>query len=202
MNTDNKSNASPRRWIVLLIIGVFLGIVLILVTLEIIHRNIIPFAVNQQKYIISAEAALVGVLLTESLAQIASRTMHERANRIFTARFRIMIRITGYLIAIVSVISILASNPTLGISAGAIAGVVIAFATQNIIGNMLAAMTILNTHMVQIGKEITVSGVKGMVVDINLSHIIVHVDDDVVYVPNTLMVSQTVRRKRRANTLE
>jgi small-conductance mechanosensitive channel len=172
------------------------------VTLEIIHRNIIPFAVNQQKYIISAEAALVGVLLTESLAQIASRTMHERANRIFTARFRIMIRITGYLIAIVSVISILASNPTLGISAGAIAGVVIAFATQNIIGNMLAAMTILNTHMVQIGEEITVSGVKGMVVDINLSHIIVHVDDDVVYVPNTLMVSQTVRRKRRANTLE
>jgi small-conductance mechanosensitive channel len=113
-----------------------------------------------------------------------------------------MIRITGYLIAIVSVISILASNPTLGISAGAIAGVVIAFATQNIIGNMLAAMTILNTHMVQIGEEITVSGVKGMVVDINLSHIIVHVDDDVVYVPNTLMVSQTVRRKRRANTLE
>jgi small-conductance mechanosensitive channel len=202
MNTGNKNNADSRRWIVLLITGAFLGIVLILVTLEIIHRNIIPFAVNQQKYIISAEAALLGVLLTESLAQIASRTMHERANKIFTARFRIMIRITGYLIAIVSVISILASNPTLGISAGAIAGVVIAFATQNIIGNMLAAMTILNTHMVQIGEEITVSGVKGVVVDINLSHIIIHVDDDVVYVPNTLMVSQTVRRKKRTNTLE
>jgi len=126
----------------------------------------------------------------------------KRANKIFTARFRIMIRIIGYLIAIVSVISILASNPTLGISAGAIAGVVIAFATQNIIGNMLAAMTILNTHMVQVGEEITVSGVKGVVFDMTLSHVIVHLDDDVVYVPNTLMVSQTVRRKRRANTHE
>jgi len=198
MNTDNKSNAGPRRWIVLLITGAFLGIALILVTLEIIHRNIIPVAVNQQKYIISAEAALLGVVLTESLAQIASRTMHERANKIFTARFRIMIRITGYLIAIVSVISILASNPTLGISAGAIAGVVIAFATHN----MLAAMTILNTHMVQIGEEITVSGVKGVVVDMTLAHVIVNVDDDVVYIPNTLMVSQTVRRKRRTNMLE
>ena len=112
-----------------------------------------------------------------------------------------MIRNNSHLIAIVSVLSILASNPTLGISAGAIAGVVIAFATQNINDNMLAAMTILNTHMVQIGG-ITVSGVKGVVVDINLSHIIVHVDDDVVFIPNTLMVSQTVRRKRRANTLE
>ena len=54
MNTDNKNNAGPRRWIVLLIMGVFLGIALILVTLEIIHRNIISVAVNQQKYIISA----------------------------------------------------------------------------------------------------------------------------------------------------
>jgi small-conductance mechanosensitive channel len=67
---------------------------------------------------------------------------------------------------------------------------------------MLAAITILNTRMVQVGEEITVSGVKGVVVDMTLAHVIVHVEDDVVYVPNALMVSQTVRRKRRANTLE
>jgi small-conductance mechanosensitive channel len=47
-----------------------------------------------------------------------------------------------------------------------------------------------------------VSGVKGVVVDMTLAHVIVNVDDDVVYIPNTLMVSQTVRRKRRTNMLE
>ncbi len=199
MKTNSKSNNDSRRGIFFLLAGTLLGIALILVTLEISHRNIIHFVATQQKYIISAEAALLGVLLTEMLARISSRHLHERANIIFGTRFRIMIRITGYLIVIVSVISILASNPTLGISAGAIAGVVIAFATQNIIGNMLAAVTILNTRMVHIGEEITVSGVKGVVTNINLSHIIIHVDDDVVFIPNSLMVSQAVRRKRRTD---
>ena len=199
MKNNNKSSIDSWRGIIFLLAGTLLGIALILVTLEISHRNIIHFVATQQKYIISAEAALLGVLLTEMLARISSHHLHERANVIFSTRFRIMIRITGYLIVIVSVISILASNPTLGISAGAIAGVVIAFATQNIIGNMLAAVTILNTRMVHIGEEITVSGVKGVVTNINLSHTIIHVEDDVVFIPNSVMVSQAVRRKKRSD---
>jgi small-conductance mechanosensitive channel len=105
-------------------------------------------------------------------------------------------------IVVISVISILASNPTLGISAGAIGGVVIAFAAQNIIGNMLAAVTILNTRMVYIGEEINVSGIKGVVTNINLSHTVIHIDDDVVFIPNSVMVSQAVRRKKRTNAGE
>ncbi len=202
MKTNNKSSIDSWRGIAFLLAGTLLGIALILVTLEISHRNIIDFVTTQQKYIISVEAALLGVLLTEMLARIASHHLHERANIIFSTRFRIMIRLIGYLIVIISVISILASNPTLGISAGAIAGVVIAFATQNIIGNMLAAVTILNTRMVHIGEEITVSGIKGVVTNINLSHTIVHVDDDVVFIPNSVMVSQAVRRKKRTNVDE
>jgi hypothetical protein len=81
-----------------------LGIALILVTIEISHRNIIHFVATQQKYIISAEAALLGVLLTEMLARIASYHLHERANIIFSTRFHIMIRLTGYLIEFISVI--------------------------------------------------------------------------------------------------
>jgi len=202
METNSKSGIDSWRGIIFLLAGTLLGIALILVTLEISHRNIIHFVATQQKYIISAEAALLGVLLTEMLARIASHHLHERANIIFSTRFRIMIRLIGYLIVIISVISILASNPTLGISAGAVAGVVIAIATQNIIGNLLAAVTILNTRMVHIGEEITVSGVKGLVTKINLSHTIIHVDDDVVFIPNSVMVSQAVRRKKRTNAGE
>lgn len=202
MKINNKSNIYSRRGITFLLTGTLLGITLILATLEISHRNIIHFVATQQKYIISAEAAILGVLLTEMLARIASHHLHERANIIFSTRFRIMVRIIGYLIVVISVISILASNPTLGISAGAIGGVVIAFATQNIIGNMLAAVTIMNTRMVHIGEEITVSGVKGVVTNINLSHTIIHIDDDVVFIPNSVMVSQAVRRKKRTDASE
>jgi hypothetical protein len=129
MKTKSKSGIDSWRGIIFLLAGILLGIALVLVTPEISHRNIIHFVATQQKYIFSAEAALLGVLLTEMLARIASHHIHEQANKIFSTRFRIMIRLTGYLIVIISVISILASNPTLGIIAGAIAGVVIAFAT-------------------------------------------------------------------------
>jgi small-conductance mechanosensitive channel len=66
----------------------------------------------------------------------------------------------------------------------------------------VAAVAILNTRMVHIGEEITVSGVKGLVTNINLSHTIIHVDDDVVFIPNSVMVSQAVRRKKRTNSDE
>jgi len=200
MKIKTERRAHPRRWLVALIASAVMGIALILITREIFIRNLIPSIVNQQKYIYSAEAAVLGVSLTEMLARVVSHSTHEHERQFFGPRFRIMVRIVGYLTAIVSVILILSSNPTLGISAGAIAGIVIAFATQNLIGNMLAAVLIINTRMVQIGEEITVTDIKGIVADINLSHTIVHVDDDIVYIPNTVMVSNAVRRKKRTST--
>ena len=104
METNSKSGIDSWRGIIFLLAGTLLGIALILVTLEISHRNIIHFVATQQKYIISAEAALLGVLLTEMLARIASYHLHERANIIFSTRFHIMIRLTGYLIEFISVI--------------------------------------------------------------------------------------------------
>ena len=202
MKTNNKGNAYSRQGIMVAITGAVLGIALILVTLEIIHRHIIPFVATQQKYIISAEAALLGFLLTEILTRIASYNLRVPERKQFSARFRIMIRIACYVVVLISVVSILASNPTLGISIGALAGVVIAFATQNIIGNVLAAIMIFNTRMVRIGEEIQVAGVKGIVADIRLSHTIVYVDNDVVFIPNTVMVSSAVRRKKRADADE
>ena len=118
------------------------------------------------------------------------------------ARLRLLVRIIGYIIALMSVISILASNATLGISVGAIAGVVIAFATQNILGNVIAAVVILNTRMVHIGEEITIGQTKGIVSDINLTHTILSVNDSICYVPNSLLVSSIVQRNKRNSSTD
>jgi len=197
MKTNVKAKEHSGRQIALAITGTILGIALILATLEIARRGIILFVANQQRYIVSAEVALLGLFLIEMLARILSFSLRAPERRHLTARFRIVVRTVGYVVVVVSVISILASNSTLGISVGAIAGVVVAFATQNIVGNFLAAIVIFNTRMVRIGEEISVAGIKGIVTDIGLSHTILEVDNDVVYVSNLLMVSSTVRRKKR-----
>jgi small-conductance mechanosensitive channel len=112
-------------------------------------------------------------------------------------RLRLIVRITGYSISSLSVISILASNATLGISVGAITGITIAFAIQNIAGSMLATVFLVSNHRVRIGEEITVSQTKGIVSDIKLTHTILSIGDDVVFIPNSLVMSSIVRRKKR-----
>jgi small-conductance mechanosensitive channel len=112
-------------------------------------------------------------------------------------RLRLMVRIVGYSIALISIISILASNATLGISVGAIAGVVIAFATQNIIGSVLATVLILSTRMVRVGEEITIGQTKGVIAEINLTQTILSIDDNVVFVPNSMIISNVVQRRKR-----
>ncbi len=186
-----------KRLILATIAGLVSGIVLILATLEIAHRNIIPFVSTQRKYIISVEAAFWGVFLVEVLVRILSYNFRTHQMADYGARVRVLVRVVGYTIAVVSIVSILASDPALAISLGAVIGVIIAFATQNITGSVLSAILILNTRITRIGEEITVSGITGTVVDINLIHTVISVGEDVVFVPNSVIISSAVRRKKR-----
>ena len=194
---EKKKPMQDRKWWVASILTVILGTSLIMVTLEISRRKLIPFVVTQQKYIVSAEAALFGVFLIESLIRIISGVFGKEEIHQNGAHLRALVRIVGYAIALICVISILASNPSLAISLGAVTGVALVFATQNIMGSVFAAILILVTRMVRVGEEITVSGNTGKIVDIRLTHTILVVGEDVVWVPNSLMVSNTVKRKKR-----
>lgn len=194
---EKKKPMQHRKWWVASILTVILGTSLIMVTLEISRRKLIPFVVMQQRYIVSAEAALFGVFLIESLIGIISGVFGKEDIHQNGAHLRALVRIVGYAIALICVISILASNPSLAISLGAVTGVALVFATQNIMSSVFAAILILVTRMVRVGEEITVSGTTGKIVDIRLTHTILVVGEDVVWVPNSLMVSNTVKRKKR-----
>ena len=192
-----KLNVFKKRPIIITSFGAIITILLILATLEVSRRNINTFISSQQKYIIAIEAAILAIFIVEMLVRLV--TLRLRAPQMIEhgTRLRLIVRIVGYFIALTSVVSILASNATLGISVGAIAGVVIAFATQNIVGSVMAAVLILSTRMVRVGEEITISQTKGIVSDVNLTHTVLSVDDDVVFIPNSLIISSIVRRKKR-----
>jgi small-conductance mechanosensitive channel len=201
MSKDNKIAEKPiifqKRPIIITFLGMIIMILLILATLEVSHRNIITFISEQQKYIIAIEAAILAIFIVEMLVSLVTLLLHTPQMIEHGARLRLIVRIVGYFIAFMSVISIIASNPTLGISIGAIAVVVIAFATQNIVGNVLAAVLILSTRMVRVGEEITINQTKGIVSDINLTNTIISSEDEVVFIPNSLITSSMVRRKKR-----
>jgi small-conductance mechanosensitive channel len=195
--TIEKLDVFPKRPIIITGIGVIVTILLILATLEVSRRNINTFVSSQQRYIIAIEAVLLAIFIVEMVGRLVTLLLHTHQTNEHAMRLRLIVRIVGYFIALMSVVSILASNATLGISVGAIAGVVIAFATQNIVGNVLAAVLILSTRMVRVGEEITISQTKGIVSEINLTNTVLSIDDEVVFIPNSLITSSIVRRKKR-----
>lgn len=202
MSKDTKDHAgfykSQKRPLLIIFIGFILTIILIVITVDISHRGISSFVTAQQKYILAIESTLLVFLVVEMLARLTMlRSKRTQLMMEHGTGLRLIIRVFGYTIGSLSVISIIASNSTLGISVGAIAGVVIAFATQNTVGNVLAAIMILTTRVVRAGEEITVGTIKGIVADINLTHTILSVDDEVIFVPNSLVMSSMIRRRKR-----
>ena len=129
-----KWKSISKRPIIITFVGTIIMILLILVTLEVSHRNINAFVTTQQKYIIAIEAAILATFIIEMLGGLIRLVLPATHMVEQGARLRLMVRIIGYTIALISIISILASNPALGISVGAIAGVVIAFATPKHFG--------------------------------------------------------------------
>lgn len=194
---NKKTTVSLKRPLILTAIGLLVLIALIIATTEIGKRNIIDFVSNDQKYILSLEIVFLAVFFIEAVVRLITLGSNRPELAQHSASWRLIIRIVGYTLGILSVISILASNTALGISVGALAGVVIAFATQNIGSGVLAAILIVTTRMVKIGEEITVSGITGTVTGITLTHTVITVDEDVVLIPNSYLTANLVRRKKR-----
>jgi small conductance mechanosensitive channel len=184
-----------RRWLSLEVIILILGIVLIFTTVDISRRDLIPFITSQRDYIISAEAAVVSILLIEIIGGVIVSRFHERGVRTYGVYVRTVIRIVGYLVVTAAIISILASNPALAISIGTITGVVIGFASQNITANVLAAGLLVATRIVRVGDTIVVAANTGQVINITLMHTVVETETGRVFVPNSMMVTTAVLKK-------
>jgi small-conductance mechanosensitive channel len=192
-----KRGFSLKRRYVMLPLGVILTIILIIVTIDISRRNLFELVSNQEKYIIGIEAAILFILIVELLVSIVTVRSRTRWITQLSTNLRLTVRIAGYSIAAVSVIAILSSNPTLGISIGAVFGVVVALATQNMLSSVMATIFLINTRMIRVGEEITISGTRGIIYQINVTNTIISIDDEIAYIPNSLIITSIIRRKKR-----
>jgi len=201
MSEDDRSvpnsKTGRRRPSFPILFAAVLTLLLIVATMDISHRHLIGFVTAEERYIVGLEVAILSILVVEMLVGIVKSRLHSQQMAQLGANLRITVRIAGYLIASVCVVAILSSNPTLGISVGTMAGVVVAFATQSTFASMLATLVLISSRMVRTGEEISINQIKGTVLEIGLLYTIVTVENDVAYIPNSLMISTITRRKRR-----
>jgi small conductance mechanosensitive channel len=202
--TDNKLTAKPAtekkpessaRGIFIAFLFATLGVASVIITIELSNRGSFPFVTSQRNHLIAAELAVFSIFFVEILGRLANKRLERDALRRGMSA-RVIIRTAGYLVVGAAVISILASNSALAISVGTITGVVIGFATQNLFSNMLGGIILVVNRVVRAGDEITFMGNTGRVVEIRLIYTVIDSGDNLVFIPNSAMLTNAVQRKK------
>jgi small-conductance mechanosensitive channel len=125
-------------------------------------------------------------------------------------RYRVLRQTLVSTIVFVGVLSALLVIPPVRALAGgilassAVIGLVIGFASQRTIGNVVAGILIAITQPLRLGDRVTVEGTEGIVEEIGLTYTWIRTrDNDRLVVPNEKLASETIRNStiRSAETL-
>jgi small conductance mechanosensitive channel len=200
--TDNKERIKHTKRSVLKRI-ILLGIILA-ITLSISTSLLGPLIPTEYlMYAQIAQFALIGYFVIEIISNSASRiaTAARQSNQ--TAKsIKSLIRILGSIIVVAIIISFLSQNPALAAIIGTMSGVVIGFAAQNVIGNMIAGMYLILTRPFKIEDRITILGNTGKVIDISLLYCKLLLDTgDTVLAPNSILITTSIilREEKKSN---
>jgi small-conductance mechanosensitive channel len=125
-------------------------------------------------------------------------------------RYRVLRKTLVTTIVFVGLISALLVIPPVRALAGgilassAVVGLVIGFASQRTIGNVVAGILIAVTQPLRLGDQVTVEGTEGVVEEIGLTYTWIRTrDNDRLVVPNEKLASESIRNStiRSAETL-
>ena len=130
-----------------------------------------------------------------------------QVSRSTKTRLTILRRLLILAAILVVVAIVLAQFTSLGkIAAGifastAVLGLIIGFAAQHTIGNMVAGVQLAVSQPIKIGDQIEFEEVSGRVIDITLSYTYVNPgDDSSIVIPNQLLVEGIVHNHSGADT--
>src|SRR3954470_13814542 len=145
--------------------------------------------------------AVVVIVLAMALAKLVDWRIgrHDLAPGSVT-RYRVLRRTLIAVIIFVGAMSALLVIPQVRAIAGgvlassAVIGLVIGFASQRTIGNMVAGVLIAISQPLRLGDEVEVQGTKGVVEEIGLTYTWIRTrDNDRLVVPNEKLASDTIR---------
>jgi small conductance mechanosensitive channel len=145
--------------------------------------------------------AAVMVAIALAVAKLVDwRIAHRDLPPEAVTRYRVLRRSIVTAIVFVGVLSSLLVIPQVRAVAGgvlassAVVGLVIGFASQRTIGNVVAGLLIAITQPLRLGDHVEVQGVRGVVEEIGLTYTWIRTaDNDRLVVPNEKLASDTIR---------
>jgi small conductance mechanosensitive channel len=150
-----------------------------------------------QRLLIAAGMIVVASLIAKVIdLRISRRTLGPEV----ATRYRVLRRTLFVAIVFVGIVSALLVIPQIRAVAGgvlassAVIGLVIGFASQRTIGNVVAGVLIAVTQPLRLGDEVEVQGTRGVVEEIGLTYTWIRTrDNDRLVVPNEKLASDSIR---------
>jgi small conductance mechanosensitive channel len=197
---DSTSNSkivnNAKRWVVkrIIILGVILAVTLSLSSWLVSAEYLIYFQ--------SIQLSIVGYLIIEITANTAFRLAMAAQPSGHTAKsLRSIMRILGAVVVAAIVLSYLSQNVAIGASIGTLSALVIGFASQNLLGNMIAGMYLALTRPFRIGDMITIVGNSGIVRDIGLLNCeLIMSNGDIMRAPSSSLLTTPIIILTNKNT--
>jgi small conductance mechanosensitive channel len=184
-HTSSKNAIIKRIVVLVIILSTTLTISTLVLNSRLPHQELM--------YIQTAEVAIIGYLLLETISTVSYRLALADRSLETAKAIRSFIRITGAIIIVATIISYLAQNPIVAASLSTVTALIIGFASQNILANMISGLYLSLVRPFKIGDKITISSNSGIIYDIELLYVRLFTEKgDIVLVPSSSMVSGTV----------
>jgi small-conductance mechanosensitive channel len=185
INNSEKKQRSLFKSITIM----FVAIIIVVVAGSLIEQFLEP---RYGPYLKIGVVAVIGYFVINSLANVFYKLSYD-ALKNSAEIIRILIRIIGAIVVISIIISYLSQDPIIATSIGTITAIVIGFASQNVLGNLISGLYLAITRPFRIGEKVTVFGNTGVIYDIGLLYSRLRTEDgDIILAPNTSMITTTI----------
>jgi small-conductance mechanosensitive channel len=190
-NQPDNSRKSTRNIIVkkIVVSAILLSATLTISTIFL--RSVL--SLEELVYLQAGEIAVIGYFVLETVSSMSYRLVLPGSSLETAKAIRSLIRISGTIIIAAVIISFLAQNPIVAASISTITALVVGFASQNLLANMISGLYLSIMRPFKIGDRITISSNSGVIYDIQLIYTRVLAENgDIVLVPSSSMLSSIV----------
>ena len=161
------------------------------ITIDLLPKLNIDIA-SYKVYVDVSLSLLFGYLIVQRFSDAIYWSLRAKYTHSVAASVRSVIRILGIGV-MVSVISGALTNPTAGVALGGFIGMVVGFASQNVLSQVLSGLFVLIARPISIGELVELGGVKGIVEDISTLFTCIRTDDGrLILIPNNTVIGQRI----------
>jgi len=141
---------------------------------------------------------LFGYLIVYYFSEMIYWSLRVKYDHSTSAAVRSLFRLLG-IGAMLATMAGALSNPTAGVALGGFIGMIIGYASQQTLGQIMAGMFLLLSRSFVIGDKIEIGGITGYVEDVTALFVVISTDDGkLVYFPCNTVLASIIKKYKRS----